>query len=151
MRLGAFCDSGLLLGANDGLQHGVYLPRLLDSTGGEGADRARALITSPSGTAQHAAPQNPKTPRLPRLLDNTGGEGADRARALITSPSGTVQHAAPQNPKTPRLPRLLDNTGGEGADRARALITSPSGSAQHAGYEAHLNRTEFTDLVRPKP
>ena len=47
-----------------------------------------------------------------------------------------------------RLPRLLDNAGGEGADRARALITSPSGAAQHAGYEAHLNRTEFTDLVR---
>lgn len=47
--------------------------------------------------------------------------------------------------------RLLDNSGGEGADRARALITSPSGTSQHAGYEAHLNRTEFTDLVRPVP
>lgn len=49
------------------------------------------------------------------------------------------------------LLRLLDNTGGDGADRARALITSPSGTAQHAGYEAHLNRTEFTDLVNPTP
>ncbi|KAK9819558.1 hypothetical protein WJX81_001914 [Elliptochloris bilobata] len=46
------------------------------------------------------------------------------------------------------LSRLLDIVGGDGADRARGLITSPAGAAQHAGYNAHLDRTEFTDLVR---
>lgn len=59
---------------------------------------------------------------------------------LVHGASGDAQHG---------VRRLLDNSGGEGADRARALITSPSGTSQHAGYEAHLNRTEFTDLVHP--
>lgn len=83
-----------------------------------------------------------------RALDTqTGGVCELRSTwnpGLLHGANGGVQHGV-------RVPRLLDNTGGDGADRARALITSPSGTAQHAGYEAHLNRTEFTDLVRPKP
>ena len=47
--------------------------------------------------------------------------------------------------------RLLDNSGSEGAERARGLVTSPGGTSQHAGYDAHLNRTEFSDLVRAAP
>jgi hypothetical protein len=61
-----------------------------------------------------------------------------RARAALQSARG-----AP-----PR--RLLDNSGSEGAERARGLVTSPGGTSQHAGYDAHLNRTEFSDLARAR-
>ena len=80
MRLGE-----LLHGADGDVQHGVRMPRLLDNTGGEGADRARALITSPLGTVQQAAPQTLKTP-----LAQAAGQHRQRGRG----PRARADHLA---------------------------------------------------------